>query len=439
MGGGFVLDRTVTNTLVRNFDLRLAEALPQMIAAAEFDPEGRLLFNRSPFEPRYSEPYSGRYWQVSAKGEGDFRSRSLWDRTLQLDLDRPCAELCVQRYDGFEGEPLRLVARDGVIPGSPTVFRFAVAESTVLLDREIRGVRRLLWTGLGVLGLGLFALAALQGTIGLLPLRRLSGGIAAIRNGAADRLPEAGTPPEVAPLVHELNALLDQNQAMVEAARTHAGNLAHALKTPISVIMNEVTADSPDLAQTVRREIATMRRHIDHHLARARAAARRADTTARTEAWPSLVRLARAVEQIYAERGAVIDLDGAHNACFRGEAQDFEEMAGNLLDNAAKYGGGRVFATLRQQGDWLSLIVEDDGPGIPEALRDGLFQRGARLDLEKPGTGLGLAIVRDIAAMYEGQVQLGESEDLGGLEVTLRLPAARSVQQATAPAGMHPG
>lgn len=424
LGGALVLDRVVTTTLVRNFDLRLAEAIPQMIAAAEYDEMGELRFNRLAFEPRYSEPYSGRYWQVSAKGKEPFRSRSLWDRTLALDLDRRCTELCTGRHEQFDGEPLRLVEQDGVLPGSPTVFRFAVAESTASLDREIASVRRLLWVGLGVLGLGLFALAVLQATIGLMPLRRLSGGIAAIRTGKADRLPEAGAPPEVAPLVSELNALLDQNQAMVTAARTHAGNLAHALKTPISVITNELTAESPDLADTVRREIGVMRRHIDHHLARARAAARRPDTTARTDAWPSLVRLGRAVEQIYADKGVVIDLDGDHRACFRGEAQDFEEMAGNLLDNAAKYGGGRVFATLEQKGDVLILMVEDDGKGIAPAHRLKLFERGARLDLEKPGTGLGLAIVRDIAGIYHGDVTLGESEDLGGLLVTLRLPAA---------------
>ncbi|WP_448579570.1 ATP-binding protein [Thermaurantiacus sp.] len=432
LGGALVLDRVVTTTLVRNFDLRLAEAIPQMIAAAEYDELGRLRFNRLAFEPRYAEPYSGRYWQVSAKGIEPFRSRSLWDRTLDLDLDRRCTELCTSRHEQFDGEPLRLVEQDAVLPGSATMFRFAVAESTASLDREIASVRRLLWVGLGVLGLGLFALAVLQATIGLMPLRRLSAGIAAIRTGKADRVAEAGVPPEVAPLVSELNALLDQNQAMVTAARTHAGNLAHALKTPISVITNELAAQSPDLADTVRREIGVMRRHIDHHLARARAAARRPDTTARTDAWPSLVRLGRAVEQIYADKGVVIDLDGDRKACFRGEAQDFEEMAGNLLDNAAKYGGGRVFATLEQKGDVLILMVEDDGKGIPPAHRLTLFERGARLDVEKPGTGLGLAIVRDIASIYHGDVTLGESEDLGGLLVTLRLPAAAIPAEAGA-------
>ncbi|MCS6986499.1 MAG: HAMP domain-containing histidine kinase [Sphingomonadaceae bacterium] len=424
LGGGLLLERAIEDTLVRNFDRRLADVLPRMVAGAELDAAGDLVgFGRFALDPAYGEPYSGRYWQVSAKGRADRRSRSLWDRTLVLDLDRPCPQVCTGRSDQFPGEPLRIVERDVVLPGSTTVFRFAVAEAAGALDQEVARVRRLLWTSLGLLALGLLALAALQASVGLRPLRRLSASIAAIRSGRLARVPERVVPPEVEPLVAELNALIAQNEAVVEAARTHAGNLAHALKTPISVMMNEAEAGSPDLAQTVRREVATMRRHIDHHLARARAAARRPDSTARTPAWPSLERLARAIERIHADRGVVIDIDGDREAVFRGEMQDFEEMAGNLLDNAAKYGGGRVFATLRCHGEWLELVVEDDGPGIPVPLREGLFRRGARLDQDKPGTGLGLAIVRDIAAMHGGAVELGESEDLGGLQVVLRLPA----------------
>ena len=414
----------VTATLVRAFDARLAGALPQMIAAAELDPFGEVRFNRTPVDPRYLEPYSGQYWQVSAVGLADFRSRSLWDRRLELDLSRPCPALCAGRYEGFAGEPLRLLERDGIIPGSQTVFRFAVAESTLALDREIRQVRRTVWLALGLLALGLFALAALQATVGLLPLKRLSVALAGVRSGRLSRVPDDNVPPEVAPLVQEVNALLDHNEEMVAAARTHAGNLAHALKTPISVLMNEAEAESPDLAASVRRELATMRRHVDHHLARSRAAARRPDSAARTPVWPSLERLARAVTRMHGAGEVTIDLAGSRTAAFRGEREDFEEMLGNLVDNAAHYGGGRVFVTVREAGERLVIEIEDDGPGIPVALRARLFERGARLDTARPGTGLGLAIARDIAAIYGGSIALGESEDLGGLQVTLDLPAA---------------
>jgi signal transduction histidine kinase len=193
------------------------------------------------------------------------------------------------------------------------------------------------------------------------------------------------------------------------------------------VLTNAAAAGSPDLAEVVVRELSTMRRHIDHHLARARAVGRRTDATARAEVWPALERLRNAIERIYADRGVVIDLAGDRAATFRGERQDLEEMAGNLLDNAAKYGGGRVFVTVGTedsgQGRFVTIQVEDDGPGIPERLRDDMFERGRRLDTGKPGTGLGLAIVRDVAEIYGGSVDLGTSEDLGGLMVTLRLPA----------------
>ncbi len=422
--GGLVLDRLVAAALIRNFDSQLAETLPIMIAAAEVDSAGDAYFNREPAEPRFAEPYSGRYWQVSAKGHADFRSRSLWDRTLPLDLDKACLTLCTSRLEQFEGEPLRLVEQDAIIPGSPTVFRFAVAASAVGLDSQIGTIRRTLWLSLGVLALGLVALAALQASYGLLPLRRMSATIADIRAGRLRRAPEADVPPEIAPLVTELNALLDHTAEMTEAARRHAGNLAHALKTPLSVLLNEAAAESPDLASTVRREATAMRRHVDHHLARARASARRAESQARAPVWPVLERLQRAVSRIYADRGVVIDLAGDREALFRGEAQDLEEMAGNLIDNAAKYGGGRVFVTVARAGDRLSLLVEDDGPGIPAGLDRQLFERGRRLDTSQPGTGLGLAIVRDIAEIYGGAVGIGESEDLGGLLVTLDLPAA---------------
>lgn len=428
--GGIALDRIVTGTIVRNFDTQLAAALPAMIAAAELDPFGDVRFNRPPVDPRFNEPYSGLYWQVAAEGRLPFRSRSLWDRELPADFAVSCVEPCALGSNAFRNEPLRIVQRDGIIPGSSIVWRFQVAQDTGQLDSQVRDVRSTLWWSLGALGAGLFLLAIIQATYGLLPLRRVSAAIAAIRAGRMSRAPTDDVPPEIAPLVNELNALLDHNEETAESARMHAGNLAHALKTPMSVLMNEAAAGSPDLANAVVRELSTMRRHIDHHLARARAMGRRTAATARADVWPSLERLVTAIERIYAERGVVIDLAGDRTAVFRGERQDLEELAGNLIDNAAKYGGGRVFVTVAQgQGadaGYLTIAVEDDGQGIPAKLREQMFERGARLDTGKPGTGLGLAIVRDVAGIYGGSVSLAESEDLGGLLATLRLPACDS-------------
>jgi len=216
--------------------------------------------------------------------------------------------------------------------------------------------------------------------------------------------------------------LLAHNEAQAEEARRHAGNLAHALKTPLTVITNAATARAPDLADTVCREATTMRRQVDHHLARARAIGRRASAHARAPVWPSLEAVERAVSRLYAK--VTVDLAGDRQAMVRVERQDLGEMLGNLIENAAKYGGGRVFVTVKVTPDCAEIEVEDDGKGIPAGERGTIFDRGARLDTGKPGTGLGLAIVRDVAQIYGGSIHLEESEDLGGLLARLKLPLA---------------
>jgi signal transduction histidine kinase len=245
--------------------------------------------------------------------------------------------------------------------------------------------------------------------------------IALIRSGEKSRIEER-FPPEIEPLTEELNALLVHNEVQAEEARRHAGNLAHALKTPLTVITNAATAQSPDLADLVCREATTMRRQVDHHLARARAIGRRSSAQARADVWPSLQAVERAVARLY--ENVTVDLAGDKSASVRVERQDLDEMVGNLIENAAKYGGGRVFVTVETTAECVVIQVEDDGRGIPEEERVSIFDRGARLDTEKPGTGLGLAIVRDVAQIYGGSITLEESEDLGGLLVCLKLPLA---------------
>jgi len=276
------------------------------------------------------------------------------------------------------------------------------------------------------LGLGLLVLAALQAIYGLWPLRRVRREVAAIRGGTQTRVAE-GFPREVEPLVDEINELLSHSEAQAEEARRHAGNLAHALKTPLTVITNAATAHAEDLDNTVIREAAAMRRQVDHHLARARAIGRRASTQARVTVWESVEAVERAVSTLYDK--VTIDITGNKHAQVKVERQDLDEMLGNLVENAAKYGHGRVFVTVDPPAmAMVNIQIEDDGPGIPEALRAELFTRGTRLDTTgKPGTGLGLAIVRDVAEIYGGKVSLSESEDLGGLMIILSLPEAPQV------------
>jgi signal transduction histidine kinase len=426
--GGFALNDVLASAIRRNFDDQLNYAATALIATAEIGPNGEARSSRPLSDQRFLEPYSGLYWQVSVAGEEPFRSRSLWDRALAWKTAEDCSAGCFYNSASFKNEPLRVVERDAVLPGAKTVFHFQVAQVSRDLDEQVEAVRSTLWWSLSLLGLGLLILAALQSTYGLWPLRKVGRAIATIRSGAATRV--AGRfPPEIGPMVAELNELLDDNAAQAEAAKLHAGNLAHALKTPMSVLLGAAQSGDPDLAALVVSQTAIMQRHVDHQLARARAAGRRTASTARAEVWPSLEGLARTLTRIHERRGpggrgVVIDLDGVRDAAFRGERQDLDEMLGNLLDNAAIYGGGRVFATVTRGPGTVVVTIEDDGAGIPVDQREALFGRGARLDTGKPGTGLGLAIVRDVAEIYGGSVTLGDSEDLGGLAATLTLPAA---------------
>ncbi|MGD9810242.1 MAG: sensor histidine kinase [Sphingobium sp.] len=422
LGGGTALDRVLTSAITRNFDDGMAYVLTAMIASSEIGPDGEVYFNRPLADQRFLEPSSGLYYQISAKGHEDWRSRSLWDRALKLDLGRPGADLKVYDSDEFPDEKLRVMARSVVLPGSSDRWTFAVAQARSGLDDQISTLRTTLVRSFVLLGIGLFVLASLQTFFGLRPLRAVRREIVRMRGGEKSRLTEP-MPVEVLPMVEELNALLAHNERQAEEARAHAGNLAHALKTPLTVIMNAATAKAGDLNEIVMREAVTMRRQVDHHLARARAVGRRGAAQSRAEVWPSLMAVERAVARLYPD--VRIDMDGDEQAIVRVERQDLDELLGNLIENAAKYGGGSVFATVTPPlNRFVTIEVEDDGSGIPAADRERIFDRGARLDTGKPGTGLGLAIVRDVAEIYGGSVSLAESEDLGGLMVRLKLPAA---------------
>jgi signal transduction histidine kinase len=436
LGGGIALERTLTRQVEANFDEQLDYILTAMIASAEIDPFGEVWFYRALGDQRFLEPGSGLYWQISG-GDGEpLPSRSLWDRTLTLQgstaqgsvgtLEHFDSEVHFYNSAQFKGEPLRIAERTVILPGSETRWTFAVASATEQMDRQVGRVRLILIWSFAVLGLGLLMMALIQIRYGLSPLRRVRAAIQKLRTTGAGRITDP-LPLEVQPLVEELNALLEHSERQAEEARRHAGNLAHALKTPLTVLTNAATARAPDLGDAVMRETRTMQRHVDHHLARARAVGRRAVGHARTNVMASAEAVRRAVERLYPE--ARLDLAGDRSANVTIERQDLDELLGNLIENAAKYGGGSVFVTIdpdeaegARDPKQCLIWVEDDGPGIPEAERIRIFDRGVRLDTDKPGTGLGLAIVRDVAEIYGGSVRLGTSEDLGGLLVELRLP-----------------
>ena len=423
LGGGLALDSTLNGLVTRNFDSQLSYLLNGMIASAEIGPDGEVFLNRPLGDQRLLEPNSGLYWQIRGAGHDDFPSRSLWDRSIDVRSDHTDNEAHTFDSSQFPAEPLRVMERSVTLPGSTTTWWFTVAERRQELDAQTLNVRRILIRSFVVLGLGLLAMAALQTWYGLGPLRGVRRAIQRMRSTGTNRVTEP-LPLEVQPMVQELNALLAHSELQAEEARTHAGNLAHALKTPLTVVMNAATAHAGDLPETVIREAAVMRRQVDHHLARARAVGRRAGGQARANVGESVEAVLRAVTRLYEK--SRFDLDGNRAAMVAIERQDLDEILGNLMENAAKYGGGSVFVTIDPLNEpgCCELWVEDDGAGIPEAERIRIFDRGARLDTGKPGTGLGLAIVRDVAEIYGGSVELAESEDLGGLLVKLRLPRA---------------
>src|ERR1700742_3553640 len=379
---GFVLSSVYTNATERAFDRRLNLYLRTLIAevATPDEPPDRQF--QSLGEPLFELPLSGWYWQITRTDteKPDVRaSRSLWDRKLpKLDergLDLTAAGIRVAYVDGPEGQNLRMVERP-VDLGADGKFLVGVAGDATEIFDETRGFDYYLGGTFTSLGIVLLLTIIFQVRFGLAPLNRISQSIADIRSGRAERL-EGEFPVEVAPLARETNALIDANKEIVERARTHVGNLAHAIKTPLSVIVNEATAHRADpFADKVLEQADLMRDQVTHHLERARIAARVTIVGTVTDVAPAIEALQRTMEKIHRDRGLVIEVQADPHARFRGERQDLEEMAGNLVDNACKWAASRVFIEVLversaevESGQALRIIVDDDGRGLSAAER----------------------------------------------------------------------
>ena len=434
VAGGIILSVLFRETVERNFDARLSMLLDTLIGAATVEEDGIVSLYRSMMDPRFDRPYSGWYWQISSDGAAPFRSRSLWDQELET-RDKPgtaSTDAAPRIFEsaGPDDQVLRVIERDIRLPGSDTAYHFAIAGDVSELKSQIGEFNNALVWWLCALGAVLLLTMALQVHFGLRPLRRIRAALSDIRSGRARRL-KGRFPREIEPLARELNALLDHNEAVVERARRHVGNLAHALKTPLSVMGNEArnNRDGPagDLARLVEEQATIMGRHVDHHLIRARAAARGRVIGVRTPVKPVIDSLVRVMGRLYADRNleyevAVNEADPA----FRGERQDLDDMLGNLLDNAGKWAHAHVRISVGGDKDSIIIRVEDDGPGIAEDVREKVFHRGTRLDESMPGSGLGLAIVRDLAELCGGEASLAASP-MGGLRAELRLPRAADI------------
>jgi signal transduction histidine kinase len=420
---------------LRRFEQTLGVLVDNLIAGSTY--EGGALVAPAFTDARALRVYSGLYWTIAeptAQGRlvtaTPARSRSLWDAEL-----RPPADLLQRvranpgRLVAFDaagpqpGERLRGVARIATIDGHESVF--LAAEDRAPIDRDVRNFVAATALSFVVLGGGLILAVFAQVRIGLRPLFRLQSEVAAVRSGKADRVQEA-YPTELEPLAQELNALVLHNQETVERQRTHVGNLAHALKTPISVMITEAGQRPGPLAEVVTRQAEVMGQQVDHHLRRARAAARAQGPGERTSVAEVLDELSRTLERIFQIKGVSIDWDAPDDLWFAGERQDLLEIAGNAMENAGKFGRRRVRVRAYGSGaGLLRLVVEDDGPGLPADQREEVIQRGARLDESAPGSGLGLSIIDELARAYRGSLRLGESA-MGGLSVEIELPRAQA-------------
>jgi signal transduction histidine kinase len=431
---GIILSSVYRAATERAFDRRLNLYLRTLIAevATPEEPPDRQF--QSLGEPLFELPLSGWYWQISRTDtdKPDVRaSRSLWDKKLpkleDQGVDLSPAGIRIAYVDGPEGQTLRMVERP-VDLGADGKFLVAVAGDASEIFDETRSFDYYLGGTFTALGIVLLLTTIFQVRFGLAPLKRISEAIADIRSGRAERL-EGNFPVEIAPLARETNALIDANRGIVERARTHVGNLAHAIKTPLSVIVNEASAHGSDpFASKVLEQADVMRNQVAHHLERARIAARVTTVGTVTEVAPAIEALRRTMEKIHRDRGVIIELKADPQAKFRGERQDLEEMAGNLVDNACKWASSRVYIEVLLVrpvepgvGPMLRIIVDDDGRGLSPAERAQVSRRGQKLDESKPGSGLGLSIVTDLAALYGGNLSLGAAP-IGGLRAELVLP-----------------
>lgn len=425
---GLVVIATLISTLYRqtaeeNFSRLLAAHLFNLIGTVGVSGNGDLQGAPELGDLRFTIPRSGWYWSVEIvagpKG-GALRSPSyVGDFAIPSPSAAPFDAEFRRDYSavGLAGEELRVVESEFVIDDNGRVARFRVTGNRTELGEQIGAFEYSLWTWLGLFGLLTIIVNALAIFFGLRPLRRVSGALADIREGRADRL-DGEFPTEIAPLASETNALIDANRRIVDRARTQVGNLAHSLKTPLAVVTNEGRALGDRRGQVIAEQAEAMRRQVDHYLKRARIAAQKDSVAFRTPVTPVLERLVRVMAKLNPAVDFALELS-APESVFSGEREDLEEIVGNLLENASKWAKGRIVVSVNDRtggGNPAVVIgIEDDGPGIPEEQAREAVRRGGRLDESKPGTGLGLAIVSDLVADYGGVLSLSRSR-FGGLK-----------------------
>lgn len=432
-----ILSTVYRNQTLTILDSEMDRTLLTLLDAVQADESGKLIFaeEKLPSDPVFERRLSGRYWAIielpdtgSLTIENSRLSRSLYQSNIPWP-EEDVASLVnslgvIQRSDGIGpfDEPVRMAAEAITMTNHDWPVVLFVAFDRTETDR---GALQFTWILVAAMSaLGAVILIALWYGVrsALQPLSRVQQDIEDIREGRQTKL-KGDYPSEILPLSEELNKLLEHNRGVVDRAKTHVGNLAHALKTPLAVMMNEAAGESA-LDDVVRRQTGAMHESVQHYLKRARAAATAQVLGARSEVKPVLEGLSRMLNKLFAEKGISVIVNCPAQLYFRGEKQSLEEMVGNLMENACKWATANVHVSVELLSDGFLIHVDDDGKGLSPDERSDALKRGVRLDEAAPGTGLGLSIVTELAEMHDGKFVLDDARRLGGLRATLRLPRA---------------
>jgi signal transduction histidine kinase len=408
-------------------DGELETYVRQIAGNLAFGPAGEITLSRPPADPRFDQPLSGLYWQVADAATGQtLRSRSLWDSRLALPADELDSSTAHRHLLPGPGRAALIVRERSITfttGGEKRTLRIAAAIDSADVRAAARDFASDLAPSLGLLGLALLAAAWLQVGVGLRPLEAMRRGISAIRSGARGRLPD-DYPDEVTPLADEVNSLLEAQDKAMERARARAGDLAHGLKTPLTVLAADArllrARGEAEVAQSIEDLTHSMSRHIERALAQARL---RRSRGAAADVGSLVDRLAATISKTPAGAALAWDVEIAPDLRVAMDRDDLAELLGNIVDNAAKWAKSRIRATATADAATVTVFVEDDGPGIPEAERRAVLQRGVRLDQATAGEGLGLAIAGDVLEACGGALTLEESA-LGGLRAVIALPSA---------------
>jgi signal transduction histidine kinase len=421
----------------QRLDAEIDATIITLVTAIDTEPGGVLTFTdeKLPNDQRFQRTYSGWYWAFLTLDSRNFvvnperyRSHSFFDAlpTLSIDMVRTAvarrADIVHRDAVGPDSQPVRIGVRAIQFPERRDLVLMYAAIDRTAANEAVGRFTFSLGLALGVLAFGMVVLILVLIRYGLRPLHEIEGKLHEVRGGRRDNL-DGEYPAELSPLVKEINTLISHNRKVVERARTHVGNLAHALKTPLAVLMNEARGSNDRASEIVRRQAEAMTSNVNHYLKRAQAAAQAEVLGVRTEIKEPIEGIARMLERLHRDKNISVEVDADPRAVFRGEKGDLDELVGNLLDNAAKWCKSRVEVKVTRSDDGVEVIVDDDGPGLPAEHRVKALERGKRLDESEPGTGLGLSIVTELADIYGGRLHL-EDSPLGGLRARLVLPAA---------------